>query len=206
MTTSEALTRDLLADNLAGTRALTDTHVTVAPTVDDILGAAVGAKLDYLAQTSTTIDWAVSDATVALIAEKYPAYSKAAIRAAVADKMHCTPSAVRAHEAVSRYWDDADREEYGPLGYSHFRLAMSQPDPRADLQWCLESADGFGGKLASYTVYKAVVAARKNKPEPTFAELCARAAGAVTRARDACSNERHHDALAKMVEKLETMA
>lgn len=155
------------------------------PAASTILPELVSARLEAAADTVSTLDWAIGDTVIELAAELAGHYSKAEITMAVATRAQLQPSAVRAREAAARFWDEAARAEYDGLTYSHFRLAMRQADPRADMDWCLSSADDFGGQPASYHVYAAMVRERSGgKDEPTVSDLLERAVAQLDRAWD----------------------
>lgn len=149
----------------------------------DILPDLVSAKLEAIAETESDLQWRLGDAVIELAAELFPRHRKAEIVAAVATRAQLQPSAVRAREATARFWDEADRAEFDGLSYSHFRLAMRQPLPRSDLQFCLDSADDYGGQPMPYHAYCQMVKERAGgRDEPTVAELLERATAVLSKA------------------------
>jgi hypothetical protein len=58
---------------------------------------------------------------------------------------------VRMYCQVLTDFDDATIEDYSSAGFgiTHFTAALQSPDPLAALAWARESADSWGGKIAS---------------------------------------------------------
>lgn len=141
-----------------------------------------------LSDATNGADWALGDLVVEAIEEHKRYLPKSEIRRQLAARTRYQPSGIRAREAVSRFWDAADREEYAVLDWSHFRLAMRQRDPHGDLQHCIESADAFGGRPMPYSAYAAWVKERNGgqKPADPYA-LADRAKALLGQALD-CAN------------------
>lgn len=160
----------------------TVTRVTPAKVLpDEILDRAAA-----LSDADNATCWALGDLVIEAIDECAGKLSKSEIRTQIANRTRYQPSGIRAREAVSRFWDEADREEYGVLDWSHFRLAMRQKDPRGDLRYCIESADRYGGRPMPYNAYAQMVRERnKGKTYEDPYDLAAKAATLLSRALDA---------------------
>ncbi len=117
---------------------------------------------------------------------------------------------VRLCHETARATDAQMRETFGDvLVFSHFR-AVRYIDDRAKqqayLQWCLESADLFDGRIAPASELVKRVAADNGhvKPAPTLAEALGRAVSAVERARD-CADGSLYERLSEMAKELDKM-
>lgn len=122
--------------------------------------------LEALTHRGDLTRWGVGDLTLALLEELAGHHPKADIRAAVADGAGLTLATVRQYEGVAEAFDQDVRRQYAVLKYTHFRLVKAQADPLALLDWCVTSADNFGGKVAAPRVLAAHIEATRGKQPP----------------------------------------
>ena len=159
----------------------TNGHAPAAALPEDLLDRA-----QALSDSANGADWSLGDLVIEAVDEHKQYLPKSEIRRIIANRTRYQPSAIRAREAVSRFWDAADRDEYGALDWSHFRLAMRQRDPRGDLQHCLDSADLYGGRPMPYNAYAQMVRERNGgQPVKDPYELAGKAQAYLSEALDA---------------------
>lgn len=112
------------------------------------------------------------------------------IRAAVADLAGLQPSTVRQYEAAAELYQAGPRQRFTNAGltWTYFREAMSAKDALGALEWCLTSADDFGGKVAPVRALKAKIAAERPAGPPKDAyQLAGKAKDMLGEALD-CEN------------------
>lgn len=112
------------------------------------------------------------------------------IRAAVADLAGLQPSTVRQYEAAAELYQAGPRQRFANAGltWTYFREAMSAKDALGALEWCLTSADDFGGKIAPVRALKAKIAAERPAGPPKDAyQLAGKAKDMLGEALD-CEN------------------
>lgn len=151
--------------------------------------------------------WAIGDLAMEVVDEFGARLGKSEVRRQLANRTRYQPSGIRAREAVSRFWDQATREEYDVLDWSHFRLAQRQPDPLGDLTLCVsEEQLAKYGRPMPYNAYAEMVRERKQTRPTAFRECMARALPWVTRGLDAAGhNAEQATAAAHIVKLLERL-
>lgn len=155
----------------------------------EILGTQAQDELLNLRGAEDDTLWVVGDKALELCAElpgvrevagRRVRVTKKMVRAAIADTVGCQPSTVRQRERVSEGYPPNVRAHYEPLTYTHFREAMRASNCWVELQWCIDSADDYGGNPAPPRVLRKRIDAQLGKqPPPTPAERLDRAIRAV---------------------------
>jgi hypothetical protein len=133
-----------------------------APTLPD----EVLQRLTALAEVANSTDWAWGDLAVEIVDELAGQMAKGETRRLIANASPFKVSTIRKREAVARFFDLATRDEFAVLDYSHFELAMRQKDWRADLEFCVDSADDYGGRPMPFNAYAALVRERSGGKPP----------------------------------------
>lgn len=177
-------------------------------------GALPDELLDRFRQRRGANDpnyWGLGDDIADAVVELAGRGMQTKILKAAALETDLSRAEVRVLFETARACDKSLRDEFmDVLTHSHFRVIRYIDDlakQQGYLQWCLESADAYGGRPAP-----AAVLAKKvqqdmglEPPEPTKGELIERAIRAVEKLRAISEDEKEHDALDRMMTQLERM-
>lgn len=105
---------------------------------------------DQISDTS----WALGDIAHIMV-EEFPGVPAARIHGKIAAIVGLKGEAVKGRARVAAFYPERVRSQFEQLSFSHFREAMrlgSLENAERALRWAVETADDYGGSLASVAV------------------------------------------------------
>jgi len=121
-----------------------------------------------LGQDSTRAQFAIGNVACELVAELYPQYLKRTIIAAIAKEYGSEAPTVQDRYWVCSRWDDELQAQFDMFSYYQAKAIASAPDRDSRValaRWALESADQYGGRVASSNAIRKELKRRQNNGE-----------------------------------------